>query len=184
MLDIGEKTREAAAAVIGSLDSDGRLVSSIEEVAEISACTVEAAEKARQIVMNLDPVGCGAIDVKECLLVQLAEHGEGESLATELVRDHLEDLQPHRLQHLARDTGYDVHVLDKEIGKIRVLDPYPGRRYSSEEPIYVSPEVYIEKVDDEYLVYFVDDGSPRLRISPRIISCWTKRIRQKRQRTS
>ncbi len=49
--------------------------------------------------MNLDPVGCGAIDVKECLLVQL-ERGEGESLATELVRDHLEDLQPHRLQHL------------------------------------------------------------------------------------
>jgi RNA polymerase sigma-54 factor len=166
MLDISEKIQDAAIAVIGSLDSDGRLVSSIEEVAEISGCTVEAAEKARQIVMNLDPVGCGAIDVKECLLVQLASRGEGDSLATELVRDHLEDLQPHRLQHLAKDTGYDLHVLDKEIGKVRVLDPYPGRRYSSEEPIYVSPEVYIEKVDDEYLVYFVDDGSPRLRISP------------------
>ncbi len=54
----------------------------------------------------------------------------------------------------------------KEINKVRILDPYPGRRYSTEEPIYVSPEVYIEKVEDDYIVYFTDDGSPRLRISP------------------
>nr|MDQ3043214.1 RNA polymerase sigma-54 factor [Acidobacteriota bacterium] len=52
------------------------------------------------------------------------------------------------------------------INKIRILDPYPGRRYSSEEPIYVSPEVYIEKIEGDYVVYFTDDGSPRLRISP------------------
>jgi RNA polymerase sigma-54 factor len=55
--------------------------------------------------------------------------------------------------------------LNEEINKIRILDPYPGRRYSSEEPIYVSPEVYIEKVEDDYVIYFTDDGSPRLRIS-------------------
>jgi RNA polymerase sigma-54 factor len=116
--------------------------------------------------MTLEPVGCGAIDVKECLLVQLAAKGQGDSLAADLVREHLEDLQPHRLQHLSKDTGYSVQVLDLEIQKVRVLDPYPGRRYSSEEPIYVSPEVYVEKVEDDYIVYFVDDGSPRLRISP------------------
>ena len=90
----------------------------------------------------------------------------GTSLAAELVRDHLEDLQPHRLQHLSKDTGIEVHELDKEIQKIRVLDPYPGRRYAAEDPVYVSPEVYIEKLEDDYVVYFVDDGSPRLRISP------------------
>jgi RNA polymerase sigma-54 factor len=116
--------------------------------------------------MGLEPVGCGAIDVKECLLAQLEANGCGESLAAELVRNHLEDLQPHRLQHLSKHTGVDVHVLDKEIKKIRVLDPYPGRRYASDEPIYVAPEVYIEKVEGDYVVYFVDDGSPRLRISP------------------
>jgi RNA polymerase sigma-54 factor len=105
-------------------------------------------------------------DVKECLLVQLETNGEYESLATDLVKNHLEDLQPHRLQHLSKDTGIDLQVLNEEINKIRILDPYPGRRYSSDEPIYVSPEVYIEKVEDDYIVYFTDDGSPRLRISP------------------
>jgi len=116
--------------------------------------------------MGLDPVGCGALSVQECLLAQLEANEDGDSLAAELVRNHLEDLQPHRLQHLAKDTAIDIHTLNEEIKRIRVLDPYPGRRYTSDDPVYVAPEVYIEKLEGEYVVYFVDDGSPRLRINP------------------
>ena len=163
---MSEKVKDAAVCVIGNLNDDGRLTTSNEEIAQMCGCSLDLVEKARQLVMRLEPVGCGARDVKECLIVQLEANGEGGSLATELVQNHLEDLQPHRLQHLARETSLDIHVLDEEINKIRILDPYPGRRYSSEEPIYVSPEVYIEKLEDDYIVYFTDDGSPRLRISP------------------
>ena len=163
---ISEHLEDVAVCVVGNLNDDGRLTTSNEEIAGMCACSPEFVEKARQIVMQLDPVGCGARDVKECLYAQLVANGEGESLAAELVKNYLEDLQPHRLQHLAKQTGIDLSVLNEEINKIRILDPYPGRRYSSEEPIYVSPEVYIEKVEGDYLVYFTDDGSPRLRISP------------------
>ncbi len=163
---ISERMEDTAIGVIGNLDSDGRLNATNEEIAELCGVPEEIVEKARQIVMRLDPVGCGARDVRECLLVQLEANGEGESLAYELVKNHLEDLQPHRLQHLAKDTGIDLNVLNEEINKVRVLNPYPGRRYSSEEPIYVAPEVYIEKIEGDYVIYFADDGSPRLRISP------------------
>jgi RNA polymerase sigma-54 factor len=166
MLDISDKVHETAVAVIGNLDEDGRLTSTIGDIAAMCSCSEEQVEAARSAVMALEPVGCGALDVKECLLVQLEAAGEGDSLAAELVRNHLEDLQPHRLQHLSKDTGRDVHALDAEINKIRVLDPYPGRRYSSDEAIFVAPEVYIEKIEEEYVIYFTDDGSPRLRISP------------------
>jgi RNA polymerase sigma-54 factor len=166
LLDVSDDVAEAAILVIGNLDDDGRLEMPIEEIAEMAGCSVEAAEKARQAIMQLDPVGCAAYDVKESLLAQLKARGMGDSLAARLVRDHLEDLQPHRLQHLAKDTGVEIHELDDEIKKIRVLDPYPGRPYAAEDPVYVSPEVYIEKLEDDYIVYFVDDGSPRLRISP------------------
>ena len=162
---ISEKIEEAAICVIGNLDEDGRLTATNEEIGEFCNVSVETVEKARQLVMTLEPVGCGARDVKESLFAQLQANGEGESLAADLVLNHLEDLQPHRLQHLAKDTGIDLHVLNEEINKIRILDPYPGRRYSSDEPIYVSPEVYIEKIEGEYVIYFTDDGSPRLRIS-------------------
>jgi len=156
---------DLAVFIIGNLDSDGRLTISPEDVAQMMSCPLEVVEKARKVVMNLDPVGCGAMDVKDCLLVQLEAAGHTGTLAEQLVRDHLEDLQPHRLNHLAKETGLDVHALDAEIGKIRVLDPYPGRRFASDEPIFVAPEVYIEKLDDDYVIYFTDDGSPRLRIS-------------------
>jgi RNA polymerase sigma-54 factor len=166
MVEMSEHVAAAAGGIVGNLDSDGRLTATLEDISAMAGCTVEMAEEARQIVMGLEPVGCGAFDVKECLLAQLKQVGGDTSLATELVKNHLEDLQPHRLQHLAKDTGRDIHELHEEINKIRTLDPYPGRRYSTEEAIFVAPEVYIEKVDDEYVIYFTDDGSPRLRISP------------------
>lgn len=163
---ISDELEDAAICIIGNLDKDGRLTATVEDIEAMSNCTSEKVEEARDVVMALDPVGCGAINVKECLLAQLKANGHGESLAAQLVQNHLEDLQPHRLQHLAKHTGHDVHLLDEEINKIRVLDPYPGRRFSSEDAIFVAPEIYVEKIDEEYLIYFTDDGSPRLRISP------------------
>ncbi|MGB5013417.1 MAG: RNA polymerase factor sigma-54 [Pyrinomonadaceae bacterium] len=166
LMTVEPHVEEAVLQIIGNLDEDGRLTIDLEEVAELSDCTLEDAVEAHQLVLNLDPVGCGARDVRECLIAQLASKGQGESLAASLVRDHFEDLTPHRLQHLAKATGESMQVLDEEINKVRELDPFPGRRFASKEAMYVAPEVYIEKVDDDYLVYFVDDGSPRLRISP------------------
>ncbi|MEO6333460.1 MAG: RNA polymerase factor sigma-54 [Pyrinomonadaceae bacterium] len=166
MHEISKKMLDVCLSVIGNLDADGRLTASVEELVRICRCTEETIDKARRIVMALEPVGCGALDVRECLLAQLESDGEGDSLAAELVRDHLQDLQPHRLQHLAKDTGRDVHELDEEINKIRVLDPYPGRKYAADESMFVAPEVYVEKIEGEYVIYFTDDGSPRLRISP------------------
>lgn len=166
LLSLSPHIEEAAVEIIGNLDEDGRLVGSIEEIASSSGCSLEEAEIARKAVMQLDPVGCAVFDVKECLLAQLQADGKGDSLAARLVRDHFEDLQPHRLQHLAKATGIGVHTLDNEIADIRQLDPYPGRRYSSEEAVFVSPEVYVEKIDEDYVIFFADDGSPRLRISP------------------
>lgn len=168
MTAIEPQVADAAVTVIGNLDADGRLNATNEEMAAMQKCSEEVIEQARQAVMRLDPVGCGARDVKECLLVQLEVRGESERLATRLISDHLGDLQQHRLPHLSKQIGIDVETLLEELQFIRTLDPYPGRRYSSEEPILISPEIYIEKLDendDDYIIYFADDGSPRLRVS-------------------
>ncbi|MFN2599201.1 MAG: RNA polymerase factor sigma-54 [Pyrinomonadaceae bacterium] len=156
----------AAEGVIGNLDADGRLNATNEEIAELEGWSEELVERARQAVIRLEPVGCGARDLRECLLVQLEARGETEALAARLLREHpLSDLQPHKLQNLSKQRGEPVEVLLKELERIRTLDPYPGRRYSSEEPILIAPEVFIEKIDDDYVIYFADDGSPRLRLS-------------------
>jgi len=159
---------DVAVCVIGNLNADGRLNATNEEIAAMEKVSEEVVERARQALMRLDPVGCGARDVKECLLVQLEVLGEGDRLAAKLISEHFADLQQHKLPHLSKQIGVDVETLLEEVQFIRTLDPYPGRRYSSEEPILISPEIYIEKLDendDDYVIYFADDGSPRLRVS-------------------
>jgi RNA polymerase sigma-54 factor len=160
---------DAAECVIGNLDPDGRLTASNEEISAYGGWSDEVVEQARARVMRLEPVGCGARDVRECLLAQLEARGETDRLAAQLIRDHLNDLQQHKLPHLSKQIGVDIETLAAELQFIRTLDPYPGRRYAAEEPILITPEIYIEKLeenDSEYVIYFADDGSPRLRINP------------------
>src|SRR6266850_7853276 len=166
---IADQVQDAAVSVIGNLDADGRLTATNEEIAAMGGWSEEIVEQARQALMRLDPVGCGARDVRECLLVQLEVRGETERLAARLISEHLPELQQHKLPHLSKQIGVDVDTLMAELQFIRTLDPYPGRRYSSEEPVLIAPEIYIEKLDeddDDYVIYFADDGSPRLRLSP------------------
>jgi RNA polymerase sigma-54 factor len=173
MTEVAEPLVPACECVIGNLDGDGRLNATNEEVAELAGCAVESVEEARQIVLHLDPVGCGARDARECLLVQLkalgpeaCPRGAENCIAARLISEHpLAELQQHKLPNLAKHLGVEVKELVEELQHIRKLDPYPGRRYSSDEPILIVPEVFIEKVDDEYEIYFADDGGPRLRIS-------------------
>jgi RNA polymerase sigma-54 factor len=166
MSHLGEELLPVAEAVIGNLDEGGRLNATNEEIAQLGDWTDEQVERARQIVMRLDPVGCATRDLRECLLVQLEARGEADTLAAQLIREHpLSDLQQHKLPNLSKQRGEPVEVLIKALESIRTLDPYPGRRYSSEEPILIVPEVFIEKIDDDYVIYFADDGSPRLRLS-------------------
>jgi RNA polymerase sigma-54 factor len=164
--DVPEELIPVAEAVIGNLDPDGRVNATNEEIAALGGWPDALVEEARQIIMRLDPIGCGARDVRECLLIQLEACGALVTLAAQLIREHaLADLQQHKLPNLSKQLNVSVETLLKELELIRTLDPYPGRRYSSEEPVLIVPEVFIEKIDDEYVIYFHDDGSPRLRLN-------------------
>ena len=173
MTNVEEALVSAAECVIGNLDGDGRLNATNEEIGALEGWDAETVERARQAVMQLDPVGCGARDVRECLIMQLAARGSAECargeescIAGRLISEHsLVDLQQHKLPNLSKQIGVPVEELVRELSHIRMLDPYPGRGYSSDEPVLIVPEVFIEKVDGEYEIYFADDGGPRLRIS-------------------
>jgi len=108
MTTLDSDVRDAATAVIGNLNADGRLGATNEEMAAMEKVSEEIVERARQEVMRLDPVGCGARDVKECLLVQLEVLGESERLAARLISEHFSELQQHKLPHLSNQIAVDV----------------------------------------------------------------------------
>lgn len=166
LTDSSEQVLEVGEAIIGNLDENtGFLDATVEEIAAMGPWPVEVVEHALQVVQWLDPVGCAARDVRESLLIQLAYHGLGDRLAVRLVSDHFDHLQTHKLPELAKTLGAPLEHVMEEIELIKKLDPKPGRKYSSEEAQPVIPEVTIEKVDDDYILRFEDDGMPHLRIN-------------------
>jgi len=115
MTTLDSDVRDAATAVIGNMNADGRLRATNEEIAAMEKVSEEVVERARQEVMRLDPVGCGARDVKECLLVQLEVLGETDRLASKLISEHFSELQQHKLPHLSKQIGVDVETLLEEL---------------------------------------------------------------------
>jgi RNA polymerase sigma-54 factor len=161
-----DEVLEAGEAIIGNLDENtGFLDATVEEIAAMGPFPVEVVEQALRVVQWLDPVGCAARDVRESLLLQLAYHGFGDRLAIRMVSDHFDHLQTHKLPELAKTLGAPLEQVMEEMELIKRLDPKPGRKYSSEEAQPVIPEVTIEKVDDDYILRFEDDGMPHLRIN-------------------
>jgi RNA polymerase sigma-54 factor len=157
---------EAAEAIIGSMTDDGFLDGTLEEIASIGPWPMEAVEKALEIVQQLDPAGVGARDLQECLLLQLNHHGYGDRLAARIIRDYpVSKLQNHKLPELAKEMGVSVDQIAQELKLIRQLEPHPGRKYAPRDAQYIEPEVYIEKIEDEYVIRFNDDGLPQLRIN-------------------
>jgi RNA polymerase sigma-54 factor len=156
---------EAGEAIIGNLNDDGYLEGTLEEIAALGPWKIETVEAALAVVQQLDPPGVAARNLQECLLRQLEALGLADRLAAKLVTDHCYKLQNHKLPELARELGIPVDDLVNEMKLIRELDPYPGRKYASKKAQYIEPEVYIEKIEGEYLIRFNDDGLPQLRIN-------------------
>lgn len=166
MTECPDDVTAAGEAIIGNLDENtGFLDATVEEIAAMGPWPIEIVEQAVQVVQRLDPIGCAARDVRESLLVQLDYYGWADRLAAQMVREHLESLQTHKLPELAKTLGVPLEQLLDEMEIIKKLDPKPGRKYSSEEAQPVVPEVTIEKIGDDYMIRFEDDGMPHLRIN-------------------
>ncbi len=158
--------QEVGAAIIGNIDEDGYLVASVNEIAALGDWDLGLVERALQHVQSFDPIGVGARDLQECLLLQVKHLGLDGTPVEVLVRDHLRLLQNHRIPDLARLMGLEPEEIKTHIELIRHLDPKPGARYSPSESQYVIPDVYVVKTEDGYRAMLNEDGLPQLRISP------------------
>ncbi|MDE2058215.1 MAG: RNA polymerase factor sigma-54 [candidate division NC10 bacterium] len=154
-----------ACLIIGELDDNGYLRSSIEELASLAGASLESMESALRLIQSFDPAGVGARDLRECLLIQLRTRSEEHAVAEAIVNSYLHDLERHRFGKLAAALGLSLREVQQAVTLIASLEPKPGKNYSSEEPQYITPDVYILKIDGRLLVALNEDGLPRLRVS-------------------
>jgi RNA polymerase sigma-54 factor len=158
--------RDIGSAIIGNLDDDGYLVASFDELAAMGPWPVGDVERALKVVQGFDPVGVAARDLQECLLLQLRHVGLQGTITEKIVMEHLRLLQNHQVPEISRKLGVPIDDLKEHIEIIRHLDPKPGSRYNPNQSQYVIPDVYIIKVEDQYVAVLNEDGLPQMRISP------------------
>jgi RNA polymerase sigma-54 factor len=163
--DVLPEDLEIGLYVLGNLNQDGFLEVTEEEIANETGCTLEAAQKMIGIIQNMDPAGVGARNVKESILLQLKRLGLEDSLPSRIVEDHLKLLETKNYTAIARAMKESMANVTTAVNIIIGLDPHPGRAYSDEAPHYIIPDVYIQKVDNEYVIVLNDEGLPRLKIS-------------------
>jgi len=167
LLDLGPGARRVAENIVYNLDDNGYLQYPLDDILEAMPprTSLADAEGALRIVQSLDPPGVGARDLRECLLLQLAD-GDGEyDLERLLILDHLDDLRMNRYPKIVKDTGRSLEEIRKAAEMVCHLSPRPGAVFSNEQPRYVLPDVRIEQENGDYRVVMCDDYLPRLRVS-------------------
>ena len=186
LLDITPRQLFLSDLFVGNIGEDGYLGASLEEIVEganqliaeyksshkratqsdaDAPFSVEEAGDVLRIMQSLDPAGVAARDLRECLLLQMGELGEQDTLAYRLVDEAFDDLIAHRWSELAKRYGLDPKAVQDAADELAKLDPKPGIRYLSAGDTYVVPDLTVEKVDGVYRVFLNDGGVPRLRIS-------------------
>lgn len=151
--------------LIGSLNSDGFLSCDLEEAARELETDVGRVEAVLEVIQQLDPPGIGARDLREALLLQLHALGEEHTLAARVVRDHFEALKNRKFSEIAKQMKVAPRDIQEVANELRRLDPRPGLATIGDDARYVTPDLVVEKVEGEYVVYLNDTNIPRLRIS-------------------
>jgi len=170
--DAPEHLRAFGDYLIHNLDHNGRLQSSLPELAQVfgSNITLEDANQALKLVQRLDPPGVGARDLRECLLLQISPETPLADMMTVLVSDHLDDILQNRLPLIERKTGYSLDAIKAAIEQMATLNPYPGRTFETPRVQSITPDLKVEKNEQgEYQVELIDEYVPQLRINRRYL---------------
>ena len=156
------KEVEIGETIIGSLDSSGYLQATVEELAGMADAEPAMVEAVLHRLQRLDPVGVAARTPSECLLIQIEICGYVDPILIGLVREHLEDLEKKRYKPLCKKFHLTMEKLKEYLELIQTLDPMPGASYGSGDPIYVSPDAFVYKYGDDFVIVLNEEGMPRL----------------------
>jgi len=163
---LSAKEKEIGTLLIGDIDDNGYLRSSLEEIAASFESSLESVENVLKVIQDFDPAGVGARDLRECLLIQLRQLKLTGTLPDVMVSDYLGEIEKKRYAYIAKECNVLLREVVDACKVIEGLEPKPGRPFYSEENHYIVPDIHVVKRDGRYVVVMNDDGMPKLKISP------------------
>ncbi len=163
--ELNETQQKIAELIVGNIDDYGYLQSSVEELAFSTSIPADQILEVLKVVQTFHPPGVGARDLRECLLLQLERDRKQSTLEYRIVSECMEALGKRRIPEIARKLGTTVEEVQAAMQRIGNLEPRPGRAFLPDNQQYVVPEVFVQKVGDEFVVTTANDHVPHLRIS-------------------
>ncbi len=153
--------------IVEAIDDNGYLTLSCQQIAELFHVPIERIEHILDVIQTFEPLGVGARDLRECLIIQLAAKGLLDDAVEYIIQNHLEDLGDNKLSKISKTTGIPVNQIQMVYDMLRTLEPKPGRSFASGDNIkYIIPDVFVEKINDEYVVLNNEGSIPHLMVSP------------------
>ncbi len=165
MSDLDEKQKNIGEMIIGNINDDGYLMTTLEEMAVNHGIDIHEIEAVLYRVQEFDPIGVGARDLKECLLVQIYDMDYEDEILERVVENHLPDLEKKNYGAIAKALAITMDEVVERVKVIEELEPKPGRAFGGSPAHYIIPDIFIVKRVDEYVVMLNEDGLPKLKIS-------------------
>ncbi|HBF1878315.1 TPA: RNA polymerase factor sigma-54 [Clostridioides difficile] len=160
-----DKELEVCEYIIDSLDEDGYLRTEEKVIVDTLKIDEELFEKCLISVQQLEPSGVGARSLSECLMIQMASLGIYNEILEEIVTKELNLIANNKYKEISKKYNMSLQKCVELINIIKTLDPKPGRTCSVEKSVYIQPDVTVEKIDDEFIVYLNEKDSYQIRIN-------------------
>jgi RNA polymerase sigma-54 factor len=157
--------KEIGSLIIGNLDKDGYLQTSVEELAQQASVIVEDIEEVLFLLQSFDPIGVCARDLTECLMLQAHNLGLQNTLVTRILSEHLNHLENKNYKAICRALKVSLDEVIAAVEIITRMEPKPGRQFSDDEPQYITPDIYVYKTEDDFAIVINDDGLPKLKVN-------------------
>ena len=151
--------------IIGNVDDYGYLRASLPEIAAASSATEEDVQDVLDCIQEFDPPGVAARDLRECLLIQARNLGMKGSVVENILIHHLGDLEKRNYKQIVRSLKVDMNQVLVASKIISGFDPRPGSSFSTDDVHYISPDIFVHKVGDDYIVMLNEEGLPNLKVS-------------------
>ena len=161
-----QQERRLGELIIGNLSDDGYLNASLEDLALETAMELEDAEELLKIVQNFDPVGVASRSLQECLKTQATFMNPRQPLVEKIIDGHLGDLERKNYNAVAKALQVPLEKVIDATRLIMEFEPKPGRIFHSGDTQYITPDIYVYKIANEFVIVLNEDGMPKLRISP------------------
>ena len=180
--------------IIGNINKDGYLYDiSVEEIADKTHTSVEKVSSVLSLIQTFDPPGVCARNLSECLLLQLDRLMIKNEKINQIVKNHIKHLENKNYKLIAKSLKISIEEVISLVQIIKNLEPKPGRLFSDETPQYINPDIYVHKIDDDFVIVLNNEGMPLLKINPyykkavsqkKIIEADTKEYLQEKMRSA